>query len=196
MKKLLLPLLLLPFGAFAQSDTLYVKGGTKYAVTITDVGRERIQFITESGKSSMSKSSLDRYYVAPKTSPESKDNAIYIETTDAAEVAYMKMGRLLADSGWPIANSNKDFGTITTGERPTKGFIDALILNISITAGDKTKIIITGTYDAADYQISGFATNNKGFIEYREFGALKKAWDEMDSIARSYEGGKVLYGKK
>ncbi|PRY14437.1 hypothetical protein CLV24_104250 [Pontibacter ummariensis] len=57
--------------------------------------------------------------VSPITTPQKQDNAIIIDTGLNGEEAFMQWGRYLAQNGFAIGDSNKDFLTFTTRPKDT-----------------------------------------------------------------------------
>ncbi|WP_324671043.1 hypothetical protein [Hymenobacter sp. GOD-10R] len=132
----------------------------------------------------------------PSATPLKKANAILIETTDSATVAYRNMGRLLVTEGYTIAVSNADFATISTGDKPGKhGVLQAFtVLVTPMKAG--SQIILTGTF--ADTNM-GVLSPGVGYqrIPIANSGMkgspVQNTWASLDALAKAYPGGKVLY---
>ncbi|GAB2540182.1 hypothetical protein [Rufibacter soli] len=198
MKKLLLPLLLLPLSAFAQ-DTLFVKGGTKFPVTIQKVDDGKVYYTANGGAGSMPIANLERYYWSEAGSiPQRKDNVVYIETEDSPEEAFVKMGKILAEENFTIITANKEIGIINTASKPLTGVVGAA-LNANVrTKQGKTIIAMTGIYDGTDVTLYGVTSKQESEIWYAtsNMNTMSRAWDEMERIAKAYSGGKITYGKR
>jgi hypothetical protein len=68
--------------------------------------------------------------IAQRTTPEKKDNLIVIITDSTANYNFTNFGKYLIENGFSFSATNREFMTITTNERTSKGAYK-YILNIS-----------------------------------------------------------------
>jgi hypothetical protein len=75
---------------------------------------------------------LPLWVMGQSNEPFKKANTIVIQTGLPAEEAFVKWGKHLAQSGYAIAESSKDFMTLSTGTKDTSRFNYGFITHSSV----------------------------------------------------------------
>lgn len=106
---------------------------------------------------------------ATGTAPQKKDNIIIISTGLDSEEAFIKWGRHLAQSGYSIDESDKDFLVLTTKPKDTSRLNFNYIISSSVNEGGTIKItmrwqlkssMLAGTSETGYYD---WEYKNEGF---------------------------------
>lgn len=193
MKKFLLPLLLFPLPLLAQ-DYLNLNG-EKFKVRIVKESRESITFYPfddpDRPLTTLSRRHINKIEYEPGTRPERCDNKIVVTTTDGYEQTIRNLVNLLSEQGYGLVNIDEKYGQILTSPKP---FSDgSLALNISVRQEGVVTYTVQGVFSSGVRTVvygGGVGTtvlgDNRIWFNNRHTGAMRRAWDEMEKVARGY----------
>ncbi len=117
------------------------------------------------------------------------NNTIVITTHDHPDVAYRKMGQILADRGYSIQNSDRAMGSISTAPTPIKeGWRWEARVTVMVSETESAIISLTGSvrgrHDTYWYRISQSGSRNWD---------IPDGWGELYEIAKMYEGAEITF---
>jgi hypothetical protein len=124
--------------------------------------------------------------IAQRTSPEPKDDIIYLTNSLSSDSLFVVIGKRLAKAGFPLTTTNQEFGQIATGVRnmPDYNFGYSIVVSIENGKAEIKPTIVTngvlGTY-------RWYYLKQKGAINY-------KVMEHIISLINDV--GKIGYGKE
>jgi len=120
------------------------------------------------------------------------NNTVLIITQDHPDVAYRKMGQILTERGFSIANSDREMGTISTAPGS---------FSIGFLTGDwegRINVVISGS-DTATIALSGTSrlSSEDAWRRIEDRGGShtppQAGWVELHEIAQKYEGAEIAF---
>lgn len=128
--------------------------------------------------------------------PNKKDNVIVLETNDNYETAFRNIVSILGEYGFGLHNVNKEYGQITTTEKPVKK-VGSVILNLTVREVDgKTRISIRGGMDtntALTIDVITVEGMQELYFGGMKGSPLRNGWNELEKVARSYTNATISY---
>jgi len=115
---------------------------------------------------------------------------IEIITDLSSKEAYKKIANHLQDSGFALGNTDATLMTITTQPKTPEGLpgrVKDFVISASIREGEKTKIVLQGTYE--------FLNSTSDIKKYGAKGSInRKTWTFLHNLATDF-GGELNYRK-
>ncbi|MBC6988930.1 hypothetical protein [Hymenobacter sp. BT491] len=132
----------------------------------------------------------------PATQPFKGANTIVIQTQDSARVALKKFAQCLIQSGNLPESAQSNMGFITSRPTPVGNSVNTttLTINGAVSEAYPATLTLTGpiTYGFMDSKpLSGKAT-----FDGAENAPRKKAFREMERVARLYPAGALHYSQR
>jgi hypothetical protein len=116
---------------------------------------------------------------------------IEIKTNLSPKDAYKKTAQVLQDNGFALANTDETLMSITTEPRTFDGLsgrgVEDIKISASIREGEKTKVVLRGTYSFMDSDSDIKKTGQNGSIS-------RKLWIRLHNLATDF-GGELSYRK-
>ncbi len=200
MKKLLLPLLLFPLPLLAQ-DYLTLNG-EEFKVRVVNETRYTVTFYPfdnpDRPLTTLSRRYIQNLAYEPGSRPERRDNKIVVGTTDGYEQTVRNLVNLLAEQGYGLVNIDEKYGQILTAPRPFRD--GSLVLNISVRQEEAVSFTIQGVFSSGTSTVvygggvgATFQGDAKVWFNNRTAGAMRRAWNEMEKVARQYPQATLSY---
>ena len=120
--------------------------------------------------------------------PFKKAKVILIETADSMPIAFEKIQQCFTDNDFTIGHANDKVWIIQVEEKAVDQ--GRYVIKVHCKGDDLTRIYLSGWI----YVTAQGYTNTLN-VEYRKSrGDIRRvAFDVMDTIAKSYEGGEIKY---
>jgi hypothetical protein len=126
------------------------------------------------------------------------DNAIIIKTNHSAEKAFKQFVQILSSDGFPIENTDKGLGIISTDSKKASKLNASIKINSSIIENEKATIILTGlvTVDAT-IDLGYGVTTSSGWNKIENTGmngsVMQVAWTDLYNLAKKYPEAKISF---
>ena len=120
--------------------------------------------------------------------PFKKAKVILVETADSKPVAFKKIQQCFIDNDFAIDHANDKVWIIQAEEKTVDQ--GRYVIKVHCKGDDHTRIYLSGWI-----YVTAQGYTNALNVEYRKSrGDIRRvAFDVMDTIAKSYEGGKIKY---
>lgn len=126
------------------------------------------------------------------------DNTILIQTKESVPDAFMRMGQLLTSNGFAIANSDKNFWTITTEPRNTSKLNGSEKVTITVKGGDNAIIEMNGLIMVnasiyVGYGVSTVPSWNRISNSGMGGSLLQVGWNDLFNIAKQFPNATITF---
>jgi len=126
------------------------------------------------------------------------DNTIIIQTNHSAENAFQQFVQILSSEGFPIENTDKDLGIISTGSKKASRLNASIKVNSSIIENENATIILTGlvTVDATidlGYGVSSSSGWNRIENTGMNGSVMQVAWNDLYNLAKKYPEAEISF---
>jgi hypothetical protein len=131
--------------------------------------------------------------------PPKGANAIVISTDAAPDAAYAGLAHVLVVRGYGLQTSDATLHVLTTTSRQVDGAGAVQVTAITTADSAGSVIELRGVWRwSAATSVLGSADDATWPIEYGGAGSSpkRKAWNELDAIARAFPGGRIEYRKQ
>ncbi len=131
--------------------------------------------------------------------PPKGADAIVIRTDAASDAAYARLAHVLVARGYGLQTSDATLHVLTTTSRKVDGAGAVQITAIATADSAGSVIELRGVWKwSAATSILGSADDATWPIEYGGAGSSpkRKAWNELDAIARAFPAGRIEYRKQ
>jgi len=120
--------------------------------------------------------------------PFKKAKVILVETADSKPVAFKKIQQCFMDHDFVISHANDKVWIIQVEEKTID--LGRYVIMVHCKGDDLTRIYLSGWI-----YVSAMGYTNALNVEYRKSkdDIRRMAFDVMDTIAKSYEGGEIKY---
>ena len=126
------------------------------------------------------------------------DNTIIIKTNHSEETAFKQLVQILTSEGFPIENTDKELGIISTGSKKASKLNASIKINAMIVEKENATIILNGLYTIdATVNLGYGVTSNFGWNKIENKGmngsVLQVAWNDLYNLAKRYPEAEISF---